>query len=142
MTKKIVGQVNEEFDILGLNESVAPGDGDDEAQSVVAVAVEELDPEDDRDNWPTITINTEEGKPNYETVIVHGTKKNGKPFGHDLQIMRGVEVKVPPSVVYDLRDAVATHIIATKDRDGKQILVRQDRPGVSWNLIDKGKYVK
>lgn len=142
MAKKIVGQVNEEFDILGLNEPVPPTDDEDEAQSDVAVAVEDLDPEDDRANWPTIMINTEEGKPNYETVIVHGTKKNGTPFGHDLQIMRGVPVKVPPSVVYDLQDAVATHVIATKDRDGKQILVRQDRPGVSWNLIDKGKYVK
>src|SRR5512135_3234715 len=117
MAKK-AEQVNSEFEMLGL------GDVTEELDSPEPG----IDPEDDRANWPTIMINTEDGKPNYETVIVHGTKKDGTPVGHDLQIMRGVPVKVPPSVVNALKEAVATHTVASKDRDGQLVLIRQDRP--------------
>lgn len=101
-----------------------------------------LDPEDDRANWPTISISSEDGKPNYETVIVYGTKQDGTPFGHDLQIMRDTPVKVPPSVVNALKEAVSAHFHPKRGEDGRQKLVRQDRPSIPWQLIDKGKYIK
>lgn len=130
-------KLNDDFDVLGLNDGEKPAKA-----TAPKVGPKALDPEDDRDNWPTIMISSEDGKPNYETVIVHGTKRDGTPFGHDLQIMRGVQVKVPPSVVYCLQDAVATHIVAGKDRDGHMVQIRQERPSVPWQLINKGKYVK
>lgn len=100
-----------------------------------------IDPEDDRDNWPTIRIDAEEGKPNYEYVSSHGTKQNGEPFGWDMQIMRGVDVKVPPSIVYCLQDAVSTHIYMRRDPiTGRNIQERQDRTATPWRLVRGGKY--
>lgn len=100
-----------------------------------------IDPEDDRDNWPTIKIDAEEGKPNYEYVSAHGTKQNGEPFGWDMQIMRGVDVKVPPSIVYCLQDAVSTHIYMRRDPiTGRNIQERQDRSATPWRLVRGGKY--
>lgn len=102
-----------------------------------------LDPEDDRENWPTIHIEMEDGKPNYEFLAMHGTKKNGQPFGHELQVMRGVDVKVPPSIVNMLRMAVAAHYVPTRDpQTGKSKLQRQDRSSVPWRLIHGGKYIQ
>ena len=102
----------------------------------------EIDPEMDRVNWPTIHIEMEDGKPNYEFVSASGTMKNGKPFGHDLQIMRGVDVQVPPSIVHVLRDAIATHHVPRRDpSNGKLKMERQDRSAVPWRLIKSGKYV-
>lgn len=102
----------------------------------------EIDPEMDRENWPTIHIEMEDGKPNYEFVSASGTMKNGKPFGHDLQIMRGVDVQVPPSIVHVLRDAIATHHVPRRDpSNGKLKMERQDRSAVPWRLIKSGKYV-
>jgi len=134
--------LNNEFDTLTTVDQASQKASVVGPKKIATQPKKVVDPEDDRENWPTIMINTEEGKPNYETVIVHGTKKDGTLFGHDLQIMRGVPVQVPPSVVYDLQDAIATHMVSGKDFEGKQVLRRFDRPSVSWNLIDKGKYVK
>lgn len=102
----------------------------------------EIDPEDDRENWPTITIDSEDGKPNYEYLAIHGTKKNGQPFDHELQVMREVEVKVPPSIVYMLRSATATHYSQRRNADGKMELVPQKRASIPWRLVDGGKYIK
>jgi len=100
-----------------------------------------IDPEDDRENWPTIRIESEEGKPNYEYVSAHGTKQNGDSFGHELQIMRGVDVKVPPSIVHTLMDAVSTHIFMRRDPiTGRNIQDRQDRTACPWRLVRGGKY--
>lgn len=104
---------------------------------------EALDPERDRENWPVILLEMEDGKPNYEFISVHGTMQNGEPFDHDLQVMRGVEVAVPPAVVYMLRDAVSAHYVPKRDPiTGKNRLERQDRSSIPWRLVSGGKYIK
>jgi len=110
-------KVNEEFDVI-----------------------EELDPEKDRENWPTIFIDSEDGKPNYEYISAHGTMKNGEPFGHELQIMRGVNVQVPPSIVYTLQDSISAYFIPRTDIHGRNYLERQNRSAIPWRLIKGGKY--
>jgi len=100
-----------------------------------------IDPEDDRENWPTIRIEPEEGKPNYEYLAANGTKKNGESFGHELQVMRDVDVKVPPSIVYALQDTIAAHYSQRIDPStGKMQLVRQNRSAIPWRLVKGGKY--
>lgn len=102
-----------------------------------------IDPEDDRENWPTIRIELEDGKPNYEFISVHGTKQDGSPVGHDLQVMRGVDVKVPPSVVNALREAVSAHYVPRRDpQTGRNSLERQDRSAIPWQLVRAGKYIR
>ena len=102
----------------------------------------EIDPEYDRENWPTIMIDMEDGKPNYEFLSVHGTLKNGEPFDHDLKVMRGVNVQVPPSVVNMLRTAVSAHYTQRKDPvTGTNIMDRSDRSSIPWRLVRGGKYV-
>jgi hypothetical protein len=140
--------VNDEFDV---------GVTDDDLAKVASAKVEDipapkkaapkkaakkaLDPEDDRDNWPTIHIEMEENRPNYEYLASHGTKKDGTAFGHELQVMRGVDVKVPPSIVYMLRDAVAAHYVQRRDPvSNKMTMIRQDRSSIPWRLINGGKY--
>jgi len=106
------------------------------------VEIVELDPEYDRENWPTVLIDFEQGKPNYEFVAAHGTCKNGDPFGWDMQIQRGVNVKVPPSIVYALRDARGSHYTQTTDPStGKTSMLRQDRSAIPWTLVSGGKYI-
>ncbi len=100
-----------------------------------------IDPEDDKDNWPVIMIDPEDGKPNYEFLSVSGTKKNGKPFNHDLQVMRGVHVPVPPSIVNMLNVAVSSHFTQIRDpQTGERKMVRDERSSVPWRLIKPGKY--
>lgn len=102
-----------------------------------------IDPEDDRDNWPTIFIDQEDEKPNYEVVSAFGTKTTDptKPVEHTMQIMRGVNVKVPPSIVYALRDAVSTRYTSRKDPStGRSVMVPSKRSDVPWRLISGGKY--
>jgi len=102
----------------------------------------EIDPEYDRENWPTIMIDMEDGKPNYEFLSVHGTLKNGEPFDHDLKVMRGVNVQVPPSVVNMLRTAVSAHYVQRQDPvTGTSIMVRSDRSAIPWRLVRGGKYI-
>ncbi len=101
-----------------------------------------IDPEDDRKNWPTIMVDMEDDKPNYEFLAAHGTKKDGAPFSHELQVMRGVNVQVPPSIVYVLRDAISTHFIPIRNQTtGKMDLARQDRSALPWRLVKGGKYI-
>ena len=112
-------------------------------EAAVVEVLPDIDPEDDRENWPTIRIETEKDKPNYEFVAAHGTKKNGSPFGWDMQIMRGVDVKVPPSIVYALQDAISTHYPTIVDPvTGKKVQLRQNRPATPWTLVSRGKYIK
>ena len=100
-----------------------------------------IDPEDDRDNWPTIRIESVDGKPNYETIVCGGTRKNGKPFLHDLQIFRGHDVAVPPSVVNTLLEAVEAHHVPRRDpATGKSMLVKQNRSAIPWRMVKGGKY--
>ncbi len=100
-----------------------------------------LDPEMDKKNWPMIHIEMEEGKPNYEYLAAHGTMKDGRPFGHELQVMRGVDVQVPPSIVYMLQDAVSAHYVQRRDpTTGKMLMTRQDRSSIPWRMIKGGKY--
>lgn len=109
----------------------------------VAVAPVEIDPEEDRANWPTIRIESEKDKPNYEYVSAHGTMLNGKPFGWDMQIMRGVDVKVPPSIVRVLQDAVSTHYPTVIDPvTGAKKQLRQNRSAIPWTLVSGGKYIR
>lgn len=96
-----------------------------------------IDPEDDRENWPSIFIDFEDQKSNFEFLAVRGTKKDGSPFNHELKVQRGVNVKVPPSVVNMLRDSVT----AKYDQpDLTRPAVRTDRASLPWRLIEKGKY--
>lgn len=113
-------------------------------EAAVDPVVEEeiVDPEDDRANWPTIYIDSEDGKPNYEFIAAHGTKKDGSPFDHELQVMREVNVKVPPSVVYLLQESTATHYAQRRGADGRMQLVAQNRAPIPWRLVDGGKYIK
>ena len=110
------------------------------AEAVPAKA--DLDPEEDRENWPIIHIEMEDEKPNYEYLAAHGTMQNGQPFGHELQVMRGVDVAVPPSIVYALRDAISSHYSSRRDSSGKTSLVKQDRSAVPWRLVNPGPHVK
>jgi len=102
-----------------------------------------LDPEQDKKNWPTIHIEMEEGKPNYEFLAVRGTMKTGRTFSHELQVMRGVDVQVPPSVVNMLRESVATYFAQQRNAiTGKMDMIRQNRSSIPWRLITGGKYIK
>lgn len=105
----------------------------------------QIDPEDDRENWPTIYIDFEEGKGNFEFITASGTKRNGAPFQHDLQIQRGVNVKVPPSAVHNLRDAVSTQYRSVPDpaQGGRRNkLISFDKSALPWQLVDPGKYIR
>jgi len=100
-----------------------------------------IDPEDDRENWPTIRIESVDGKPNYETIVCGGTKKNGKPYLHELQILREQDVKVPPSAVNTLLEAVEAHHVPRRDpATGKSMLVKQNRSAIPWRMVKGGKY--
>ena len=100
-----------------------------------------IDPEDDRENWPTIRIESVDGKPNYETIVCGGTRKNGKPFLHEMQILREHDVKVPPSVVNTLLEAVEAHHVPRRDPvTGKAMLMKQNRSAIPWRMVKGGKY--
>ena len=100
-----------------------------------------IDPEDDRENWPVIRIESVDGKPNYETVVCGGTRKNGKPFLHELQILREHDVPVPPSVVNTLLEAVEAHHVPRRDpTTGKSMLMKQNRSAIPWRMVKGGKY--
>ena len=100
-----------------------------------------LDPEEDRENWPTIFIDFEDGKPNFEFVGVRGTMKDGRPFTHELRIQRGVDVQVPPSVVNFLKISKEARYTQTPDPvTGRMTMNRTDRAPLPWRLIEKGKY--
>ena len=152
--------VNDEFDLDSemTGADTAPvevpakgkgkGKGKGEAKAAVkaepeaAPAKAALDPEEDRENWPIIHIEMEDEKPNYEYLAAHGTMQSGQPFGHELQVMRGVDVAVPPSIVHALRDAVSSHYSSRRDASGKTSLVKQDRSAVPWRLVSPGLHVK
>ena len=150
--------VNDEFDLDSEMTGVdtAPvevpakgkGKGKAKAEQAPEKAVEAapakaaLDPEEDRENWPIIHIEMEDEKPNYEYLAAHGTMQNGQPFGHELQVMRGIDVAVPPSIVYSLRDAVSSHYSSRRDASGKTSLVKQDRSAIPWRLVNPGPHVK
>lgn len=136
--------MNEEFD-LGLPPTSTKKTTSKKVATTppqVAPVEPEIDPELDRANWPVIHIEMEDGKPNWEYIASHGTLKNGDPFGHELQVMRGVDVAVPPSIVNTLREAVATHHVPRRDpATGKLRLERQDRSAIPWRLIKAGKHI-
>jgi hypothetical protein len=105
------------------------------------MVVDEIDPELDKENWPVITIDPVKGHPNYEFVAAHGTLKNGQPFSKECQIMRGVEVAVPPSIVNVLKIAVSASYTQVPDPlTGKNMMVRSDQSSVPWRLVKPGKY--
>ena len=150
--------VNDEFDLdsemTGVDtapvEVPAKGKGKGKAKAeqapekAVEAAPEKvaLDPEEDRENWPIIHIEMEDEKPNYEYLAAHGTMQNGQPFGHELQVMRGVDVAVPPSIVYSLRDAISSHYSQRRDASGKTSLIKQERSAIPWRLVSPGLHVK
>lgn len=70
-----------------------------------------------------IFIDQEEGKPNYEFIGV-----NGKGF----QVMRGVEVTVPLSVVHVLENAVATRSITD---DQGRVVGQQNYHAIPFRVI-------
>lgn len=136
-----MSDVNKDFDLELGNEIPEMPVGKKNKKPSQTDGVKLIDPEDDRENWPTIIIDAADGMPNYEFVAAHGTKKNGSVFGHELQIMRGVEVQVPPSVVYGLRDTMATHYIQRRDPlTGQNIMIKQERSSIPWRLVKGGKY--
>jgi len=74
----------------------------------------------------TIFIDEVEGQPNYEVVGVNGQVH---------QIMRGVNVEVPRSVVEVLRNAVATRFVSVKRSDGVDDLQRSNYSSIPWRLV-------
>ncbi len=147
--------VNDEFDLDSELSGVdtahvkvpAKGKGKGNAKAdpesaQAAPAKADLDPEEDRGNWPIIHIEMEDEKPNYEYLAAHGTMQNGQPFGHELQVMRGVKVAVPPSIVYALRDAVSSHYSSRRNPSGKTIMVKQERSAIPWRMVNPGPHVK
>jgi hypothetical protein len=102
-----------------------------------------LDPEEDKANWPVIFIDFEDGKPNYEYVATSGTMEDGRPFTHSLQIMRGVDVAVPPSIVNNLRTAVERRTSQVPNpTTGRIDKVFTMRSAIPWHIVEKGKYIK
>jgi hypothetical protein len=102
-----------------------------------------IDPEDDKKNWPVIFIDFEDGLPNYQYCAASGTKKNGQPFTHSLQVQRGVDVAVPPSIVNMLRDSVEARYSQTPDPvTGRMSMNKTARSGLPWHIVEKGKYIK
>ena len=144
--------VNDEFDLDSeLSEvDTAPvevpakgkGKAKVKAEPEAVLVKADIDPEEDRENWPIIHIEMEDEKPNYEYLAAHGTMQNGQPFGHELQVMRGVDVAVPPSIVYALRDAISSHYSSRRDSSGKTSLVKQDRSAIPWRMVNPGPHVK
>ena len=133
--------MNEELD-LGLTEGGMQDIPQPKPQGKKKASAPEIDPEDDRANWPVIYVEFEEGKPNFEFMAVQGTKKDGTPFDHYLRVQRGVEVAVPPSIVYMLRDAISTHMKQVRNmQTGLNDRVFTDRSAVPWRLVRAGKYI-
>jgi len=132
--------MNDEFAVEGISTK----DNDLLSASLVeqrSSPITEIDPERDKDNWPTIIIDMENEKPNYEYVAAHGTMRDGSPFSRECQIQRGVEVKVAPSIVRVLQTAVSAHFVQRPDPiTGKMIMDRQDRSSIPWRLVKAGKY--
>jgi hypothetical protein len=127
-----------EFD---LDEELSKADAT--PKKVPAKKAKVIDPEDDRKNWPVIEVDFEDQKPNFHYVSVAGTKKDGKPFQHDLKLQRGVEVPVPPSIVNMLRSTKKTVITQSQDPlTGRAVNHETERPPIPWRLVEKGKYIK
>jgi hypothetical protein len=102
-----------------------------------------IDPEDDRANWPVIHIDFEDGKPNYEYIGVAGTKRDGSPFTHNLQVQRGVDAAVPPSIVNMLRSTKEKRYRQVPDpQTGRMQMICTERSPMPWQLVEKGKYIK
>jgi len=131
-----------EVPVKGKGKAKATAEAAPEKAVEAAPAKADLDPEEDRENWPIIHIEMEDEKPNYEYLAAHGTMQNGQPFGHELQVMRGVDVAVPPSIVYALRDAISSHYSSRRDSSGKTSLVKQDRSAIPWRMVNPGPHVK
>ena len=81
---------------------------------------------DRKSGWPIVWIDAVDGQPNYEVVGV-----NGEIY----QIMREMEVPVPPPVLAVLRDAVAERIVQVHDPNGGVLTKRQKYSAVPWRLI-------
>ena len=134
-------EFNFEADVLGEQPAKPKGSG--KMLKAEVVQQKAIDPEYDRENWPTIRLEAEDGKPNYEFLSAHGTLKTGEPFGHELQVMRGVDVQVPPSIVYALRDAVAAHYSQRQDPiTGRMQMIKSERSSIPWHLVKAGKHLQ
>lgn len=104
-----------------------------------------VNPERDRENWPTIIIDAEDGLPNYEFLSAHGTVTDADGvehvYDHELQVMRGVEVQVPPSVLNMLEESVRTHYKQVTDPvTGKRKMTSSPRACIPYRCVSKGKY--
>ena len=100
-----------------------------------------IDPEDDRANWPVIRVGRVKGLPNFQFLAAAGTKKDGKPFGHELKVMRGIDVSVPPSILNMLQSTVKTDYEQTYDPETHAgILTAIDSPPIPYQLVKGGKY--
>jgi hypothetical protein len=65
----------------------------------------------------------------------------GTPFTHELRVMRGVDVPIPPSVLNMLQDTVKTEYEQSYDKDtGLGIRTPIDSPPIPYQLIKGGKY--
>lgn len=103
----------------------------------------QTDPNKDRDNWPIIHIDRVAGLPNYEYVAVHGYYQDGSPMNLELQIMRGVDVAVPPAVVHALRNTVQTAYEQRHDPiANRNILEPVQRSAIPWRVVKHGKYIQ
>jgi hypothetical protein len=145
MSDTINNDMGIEEELMEKQLSSAPNTSRKGVKAPAAAKVADIDPEDDRENWPTIQVETEDNKENYAFLAVSGTKADGKSFTHQLQVQRGVDVKVPPSVVNMLKTTKQTIFRQVEIFEGgapRMKMVRQDRPSIPWQLISGGKYCK
>jgi len=120
-----------------------------------------IDPEDDRENWPVIRIARVKGLPNFHYCATSGTRPGpmmadgtpkldakgkpilGKPFNHELKVMRGVDVPVPPSIVNMLRTSERTEYEQQYDpTTGRGFLGASEVPPIPWQLVEKGPHIQ
>ena len=76
--------------------------------------------------WPIIMIDEAMGHPNFEVVGING---------HIYQIMRSVEVPVPPEVVEVLKHAEEHYIIQSRGPTGMVESNTMKKSAIPWRIV-------
>jgi len=97
-----------------------------EVKPVVDVMLSDKPTKDRKAGWPIIVIDEVVGQPNYEVVSING---------HVYQIMRAVEVPVPPEVVEVLKCAVEERIIQSRGPAGLIETKRHKYYAIPWRVV-------
>ena len=111
--------IKDEFDEL-------LGDDSDKQSETTPAKGKVKDTKPKSEAYRTIIIDEADNQPNYEVVGV-----NGKVY----QIQRGIETKVPESVVEVLRNAVASKYIKVRRSDGVDDIQKRNLSAIPWRLV-------